>query len=331
MEGTHVFGSIGASGTGNETRGVGIEDDNGSCGKENVNKEGAESGNNKNKGVRGASEGESGNRSAGYGWCNELLAFPTMFNSVFTSLYRCNEYIDQRWLLVEDNYTKLVDLLLEMSRTTLLEDEKNNLRSKFDRLLSNGVNTEDTKIVVEETSINKEGIAYELKSNEASNFQHIGCVKNEIEIEIDILRDKTKLKRQDECILDNQSFPRKMQVSRSIYCDLYNKYQTCVNDIDITFERKEELLIELSSRLKLIISSIETFMKNNPGILESNIKPMYNISNAELIDLNVAKKKPNARGRPPGSVSRGRPPGSTNSKNSLTKKNIIKRAQRTSF
>ncbi|KAH7647079.1 hypothetical protein FG379_002770 [Cryptosporidium bovis] len=303
---------------------AGVENGGTSCIIDNLNME------NEPKFSKGEGNLENKNRietenvNVGYEWCNELLSFPNMFNNVFSSLYRYNEYIDQRWLLIEDNYNKLVELLLEISRNTSLEEEKNNMRSEFICLLNN-TDAKDGGFIIKEMFLNKENVEYRSINDKTSILQYIDCVKNKIKIEINTSSDDIQ-RKYNNVMSNNSDFLQNMEINKHIYCDLYNKYQTSINDIDITFDRKEEILLKLNSRLKMIISSIELFMKNNPGILESNVKPIYNISNTELVDLNLNRKKSNTRGRPPGSVTRGRPPGSTNSNNNnLTKKNIIKR------
>ncbi|KAF7457347.1 hypothetical protein HWI79_2054 [Cryptosporidium felis] len=224
--------------------------------------------------------GERNFRQKGSEWRNELLSFPQLFNQVFLSLYRFNDYIDQRWLALDESHGRLYELLLELSEAShesCNQSRANNIiiLGKQVQCISKGyigyqnINKQLCYHVVE---VNIAGIAF-FDSSSASNGSH--------------------------------------DLKAQLYSELFNRYLTCKNDIEITFERKVELISELNMRIRKIAASIERFVETNREKLESHFKPLYNIDNREISEIGVVRRKTGQRGRPPGSGNRGRPPGST--------------------
>ncbi|EAK88323.1 hypothetical protein [Cryptosporidium parvum Iowa II] len=214
-------------------------------------------------------------------WRNELLSFPHIFNQVFLSLNRFNDYIDQRWSLLNESHNKLYNLLLELSKTYAS--------------INNSVPHNIDNIFFIEKSIHNKYVS--LKSKIINHHQlNYFRVTN-------IYIPGTEL--------NSENIARENEFKMRLYEELYNKFQTCKNDIEITFERKSEMVTQLDSRVNKIVSSIEKFINNNQYLLESHTKPLYNIDSSEICEIGIVKRKTGVRGRPPGSGNRGRPPGST--------------------
>lgn len=222
-------------------------------------------------------------------WRNELLSFPQLFNQAFLSLYRYNEYIDQRWSILDESHKKLYDLLLQVSKSS----------SPANLLELQDSDSNSNNIFISEKCIHNEQTSSRCTNNNYNYFHHLGLNLKVTNVYISGTE------------LSNESKIQENEYKVRLYEDIYNRFQTCKNDIEITFERKSEIVSELDSKIKRIVSSIEKFINNNQSLIESHIKPLYNIDNSEIGEIGVVKRKTGVRGRPPGSGNRGRPPGST--------------------
>ncbi|POM82223.1 hypothetical protein CmeUKMEL1_01320 [Cryptosporidium meleagridis] len=214
-------------------------------------------------------------------WRNELLSFPHIFNQVFLSLNRFNDYIDQRWSLLNESHNKLYSLLIELSKTYAS--------------INNSVPHNIDNIFFIEKSINHKYLSLKSKIinyNQLNYFRvtNIYIPGTEFNSENIALENEFKMR---------------------LYEEIYNKFQKCKNDIEITLKRKFEMVEQLDSRTNRIVSSIEKFVNKNQYLLESHTKPLYNIDSSEICEIGIVKRKTGVRGRPPGSGNRGRPPGST--------------------
>ncbi|KAJ1607151.1 hypothetical protein OJ253_2481 [Cryptosporidium canis] len=215
-------------------------------------------------------------------WRNELLSFPQLFNQAFLSLYRYNEYIDQRWSVLDESHNRLYNMLLELSRFNSLSELPESRSSE--------------SIVIFERNLHKEG-GQQRGSDEA--VRHLECSKGAVSIYI------------PGTVVSGDARIQENEYRMRLYEEIFNRFQTCKNDIDITFERKAEMLSELDSKIKMIISSIERFISSNQHLMQSHTKPLYNIDNNDIGEIGIVRRKTGLRGRPPGSGNRGRPPGST--------------------
>ncbi|KAH8584824.1 uncharacterized protein ELE39_000775 [Cryptosporidium sp. chipmunk genotype I] len=228
---------------------------------------------------------QSNSRKKASEWRNELLSFPQIFNQVFLSLYRLNEYIDQRWSLLDESHNKLYNLLLELSKA--YSNINNSVPHNIDKVFIIEKNIHNKYVSLRSKRIN---------NNNSYNLMNYFRVTN-------IYIPGTEF--------NSENIARENEFKMRLYEETYNRFQTCRNDIEITFERKSEMVAQLDSRIKKIVSSIEKFINNNQYLLESHTKPLYNIDNSEICDIGIVKRKTGVRGRPPGSGNRGRPPGST--------------------
>ncbi|OII74767.1 uncharacterized protein cubi_00320 [Cryptosporidium ubiquitum] len=228
-------------------------------------------------------------------WRNELLSFPQLFNQVFLSLYRFNEYIDQRWSVLDESHNRLYNLLLELSKAN----------SSTNNLIANNF---DNIFIVEKYIHNKYVTP---KSKRIDNINNSSNNDNNNNINNLRVYFRTVGIYIPGTEFNCENIAHENEHKMRLYEEIYNRFQTCKNDIEITFERKFEMIAELDSRIKRIVFSMEKFVNNNQCLLESHTKPLYNIDKSEICEIGIVKRKTGVRGRPPGSGNRGRPPGST--------------------
>lgn len=216
-------------------------------------------------------------------WRNELLSFPQLFNQVFLSLYRYNEYIDQKWSVLDESHSRLYNLLLQIAKssspTNFLEPQDS-----------------DNVFITEKHMCNTKTYSRHMNNYFPHLLLHLKVTN--------IYIPGTEFSNENK-ILENE-------LKMKLYDEIFNRFQTCKNDIEITFERKSEMVSELDSKIKRIVSSIERFIDSNQSLIESHTKPLYNIDNSEIGEIGIVKRRTGVRGRPPGSGNRGRPPGSGN-------------------